>query len=158
MGPKYRVVVLLVLCLTVAACGGSTTPGSTDPSAPSGVDDVTTTGDQPGPEGGDPGGPPGVPGGPIKYDTSRAYIGGPKAYVKSGLEEQLRVEAGCGPSLCGVKVVISGKDDCVEKITPSPVYRGGKITIFTTKCDTDDSTTEATTTTSRKPITTTTTN
>lgn len=167
MGPKYRIIVVLVLCLTVGACG-STTPGPADPSAPSGTNELTATGDQPGSEGGDstspgleggnPGGPPGVPGGPITYDTSRAYIGGPKGYVKSGLEQQLREEAKCGPNLCGVKVVISGDEDCVEKITPSPVYPGGTITVFATmKCDTDDSTTEPTTTTSRKPITTTTT-
>lgn len=159
MGPKYRIIVLLVLCLTVGACGGSTTPGPADPSAPSGTNELTATGDQPGSEDGNPGEPPGVPGGPINYDPNRNYIGKPKGDVKADLEQQLRVEAKCGPSLCGVKVVFDGREGCVEEITPSPVRRGGTITISTTKCDTDNtSSSEPTTTTSRKPITTTTTN
>ncbi|KZB79458.1 hypothetical protein [Amycolatopsis regifaucium] len=93
----------------------------------------------------DPGPPPGVPGSPIEYDHTR--IGAEPKIAKSDIEGDIR--KACGPGLCGVKVVITGKGDCTAHITPSPVKPGGRVTVTAAPCKTE--VTEETTTSENPP-------
>ncbi|MFD0203630.1 MULTISPECIES: hypothetical protein [Saccharothrix] len=72
---------------------------------------------------------PGVPGSPITYDVTE-LVGLEAEVVRQGVAADLRA-ANCGADLCGIRIVTSppGSRDCVESVSPPPVYPGGTVTI-----------------------------
>ncbi|EMD28718.1 hypothetical protein [Amycolatopsis azurea] len=144
------------------ACGGTSTPRDTAPADQTGGSVTTelaptasagsTSSTSSGGGGGhtDDPAPPGVPGSPIIYDHTR--LGAAPETAKSDIEGDIRKV--CGPKLCGVKVVISGKGDCTASITLSPVKPGGTVTVKARACPsevTEESTTSESPASSSEP-------
>ncbi|MBB5857270.1 hypothetical protein ACFQ05_30680 [Amycolatopsis umgeniensis] len=141
------------------ACGGTSAPRDTAPADVSTESGVTTevaptasagstSSASSGGGGGHTDGPaPGVPGSPIIYDHTR--LGAAPTIAQSDIRGDIR--KACGPSLCGVKVVVVGKGECTASITHSPVKPGGTVTIKAVECKPE--VTEETTT-SESPVST----
>lgn len=151
-----RTIVIAAACLALVACGS---PDPADDGGPPGLPGGGTS-DHTGTPGDDPtsdnsgssdnsdsgkGGhgstevtdePPDIPGGPIDYDNTRTGGGRSPQDVQEDMRGQIADH--CGRTLCGVKVVISGKGDCVDSVTPRPVQPGGKITVHARKCIDDE--------------------
>jgi hypothetical protein len=134
---------MVAVCVVVAGCGGSTTPGDLPASdiptsEVSGLPAPTPEGQQPAPETrNDPRqnpDPPGVPGSPIDYDSTLLSAPGgiTPAGAKTSIEGEL--ESKCEVNRCGVKVVIKGRGACAVAIGPDPVSPGQTITIVTGRC------------------------
>ncbi|MBN6039597.1 hypothetical protein [Amycolatopsis sp. 195334CR] len=153
-----RTITIAAACVALVACG-SPGPDSDPPGAPGGTtsepgEGTDSTGGSDSTDGtdgtggtGDTGGtggaevtdePPDIPGGPIDYDNTRTGGGRSPAEVKEDMEGQLADHEQCGRNRCGVKVVISGKGDCVESVTPRPVKPGGRITVLARPCIDDE--------------------
>ncbi|UQS23776.1 hypothetical protein L1857_13520 [Amycolatopsis thermalba] len=132
----------LLIGAALAGCaGGSPIPGEQPADSPAEVTTTETAG-----TGADPtttrtskSEPPGVPGSPIDYDSTLllAGVAGARAEILATLREE------CGPGLCGVKVVVSGRGECAASIGPDPVLPGGTITIRAKPCETTEETTAA---------------
>lgn len=133
----------VVIAILAAGCGESVVPGEpagdeSTTSAESSEAPASATTDQPpsatpavtGGKKQQKPAPPGVPGSPIAYDSITISGGSPKE-AKRAIEKELAGNDECKPNSCGIKVVIKGNldGDCIESISPNPVYPKKTITI-----------------------------